>query len=156
MKPDTPQRYGTTTRFLHWTMAACYLFMFATAIAWNMDESLKFLINPHKAVGFFSADIVCLACDAGNPPVQQSTGWQYGCQIWTLGNVSPDACRSSHRCYETNYSGRTDSRSTGIFVVVLVSGTHWNGCLPLHQRQIRAASNARKILIPHTNKELLI
>lgn len=41
MKPDIPQRYGTTTRFLHWTMATCYLFMFATAIAWNMDESLK-------------------------------------------------------------------------------------------------------------------
>lgn len=51
MKPDTLQSYGSTTRFLHWTMAACYLFMFATAIAWNIDENLKFLINPHKAVG---------------------------------------------------------------------------------------------------------
>ena len=50
MKPDTLQSYGSTTRFLHWTMAACYLFMFATAIAWNIDENLKFLINPHKAV----------------------------------------------------------------------------------------------------------
>lgn len=51
MKPDTLQSYGSTIRFLHWTMAACYLFMFATAIAWNIDENLKFLINPHKAVG---------------------------------------------------------------------------------------------------------
>lgn len=52
MKPDTPQRYAATTRFLHWAMAACYLFMFASAIAWNVDDSLKFLMNPHKAAGF--------------------------------------------------------------------------------------------------------
>ncbi|HEZ2723798.1 TPA: cytochrome b/b6 domain-containing protein, partial [Neisseria meningitidis] len=51
MKPDTLQSYGSTTRFLHWTIAACYLFMFATVIAWNIDENLKFLINSHKAVG---------------------------------------------------------------------------------------------------------
>lgn len=51
MKPDTLQSYGSTTRFLHWTIAACYLYMFATVIAWNIDENLKFLINSHKAVG---------------------------------------------------------------------------------------------------------
>ncbi|OAM26503.1 cytochrome B [Eikenella longinqua] len=53
MKPDTPQRYGTLTRILHWGMAACYLFMFGTAIAWNANQSLMMsLIGPHKAAGF--------------------------------------------------------------------------------------------------------
>ena len=32
MKPDTPQRYAPFTRFLHWGMAACYAFMFASAL----------------------------------------------------------------------------------------------------------------------------
>ena len=33
-------------------MAACYLFMFSTAIAWNVnDELMKTLVGPHKAVG---------------------------------------------------------------------------------------------------------
>lgn len=51
MKTDNLQRYGSITRFLHWTMAVCYLFMFGTAVAWNMNENLKFLMNPHKAMG---------------------------------------------------------------------------------------------------------
>ena len=51
MKPDTPQRYAPFTRFLHWSMAACYAFMFASALAWHLNGSLKFLIAPHKAVG---------------------------------------------------------------------------------------------------------
>ncbi|MGF6147477.1 Cytochrome b561 homolog 2 [Kingella potus] len=51
MKPDTTLRYGTLTRLFHWGMAACYLFMFATALAWNLDGSLKFLIGAHKAAG---------------------------------------------------------------------------------------------------------
>ncbi len=53
MKPDTPQRYGTLTRTLHWGMAACYLFMFGTALAWNIrPDWMMSLINPHKTVGF--------------------------------------------------------------------------------------------------------
>ena len=51
MKADTPQRYAPFTRFLHWGMAACYAFMFASALAWHLNGSLKFLIAPHKAVG---------------------------------------------------------------------------------------------------------
>ena len=41
MKPDTPQRYAPFTRFLHWGMAACYAFMFAGALAWHLNGSLK-------------------------------------------------------------------------------------------------------------------
>lgn len=52
MKSDSKQRYGSLTRRLHWAMAACYLFMFCTAVAWNVDERLTFLVNGHKAVGF--------------------------------------------------------------------------------------------------------
>lgn len=51
-KIDTPTAYGSITRSLHWGMAACYLFMFSTAIAWNLNEDLmKRLIGAHKAVG---------------------------------------------------------------------------------------------------------
>ena len=52
MKTDNSQYYGSVTRLLHWLMAACFFFMFATAIAWNLNGELKFLIGPHKAVGF--------------------------------------------------------------------------------------------------------
>ncbi|WP_378595331.1 cytochrome b [Neisseria weixii] len=43
--------YNRTARYLHWGMALCYTVMFATAIAWNMNDSLKFLMNPHRAIG---------------------------------------------------------------------------------------------------------
>ncbi|WP_066802690.1 cytochrome b [Moraxella oblonga] len=43
--------YGKVSRYLHWAMAVCYLAMFGTAVAWNIDEGLKFLMNPHKALG---------------------------------------------------------------------------------------------------------
>ena len=36
MKTDNSQYYGSVTRLLHWLMAACFFFMFATAIAWNL------------------------------------------------------------------------------------------------------------------------
>lgn len=39
-------------RILRWFMVACFLFMFATATAWKVNGRLKFLIDPHKAVGF--------------------------------------------------------------------------------------------------------
>ena len=49
MKTDNSQYYGSVTRLLHWLMAACFFFMFATAIAWNLNGELKFLIGPlHK------------------------------------------------------------------------------------------------------------
>ena len=51
MKPDTPQRYASFTRFLHWGMVACYAFMFASALGWHLNGSLRFLIAPHKAAG---------------------------------------------------------------------------------------------------------
>ena len=51
MQPDTARRYGTVSRALHWGMAACYCFMFASALAWHLDDSLRILIKPHKAVG---------------------------------------------------------------------------------------------------------
>ena len=51
MRNDTTSRYGTVSRALHWAMAACYLLMFATALAWNLNEALKSLITLHKAAG---------------------------------------------------------------------------------------------------------
>ena len=51
MQTDTATRYGTVSRTLHWAMAACYLLMFATALAWNLNDTLKPLIKLHKAAG---------------------------------------------------------------------------------------------------------
>ncbi|QEY24041.1 cytochrome b [Neisseria animalis] len=51
MKIDTPERYGTFTRFVHWATALGYVFMFGSALAWNIDDGLAFLATPHKAVG---------------------------------------------------------------------------------------------------------
>lgn len=51
MQTDTTTRYGTISRYLHWAMAACYFVMFATALAWNVNENLRYLIKVHKAVG---------------------------------------------------------------------------------------------------------
>ena len=51
MQTDTATRYGTVSRTLHWAMAACYLLMFATALAWNLNDALKPLIKLHKAAG---------------------------------------------------------------------------------------------------------
>lgn len=45
--------YDKVSRYLHWGMAVCYLAMFATAAAWNINEHLKFLMNPHKAIAFY-------------------------------------------------------------------------------------------------------
>ena len=50
MQTDTATRYGTVSRTLHWAMAACYLLMFATALAWNLNDALKPLIKLHKAL----------------------------------------------------------------------------------------------------------
>ena len=49
MQTDTTTRYGTISRYLHWAMAACYFVMFATSLAWNVNENLRYLIKVHKA-----------------------------------------------------------------------------------------------------------
>ena len=51
MQTDTATRYGTISRFFHWAMAICYLIMFATALAWSVNENFRYLIKVHKAVG---------------------------------------------------------------------------------------------------------
>lgn len=52
--PDTPARYGTVTRFLHWSIALCLAWMFSTAIAHAVAEksALDAVLWPtHKHVG---------------------------------------------------------------------------------------------------------
>lgn len=51
MNHDNPQRYGTISRFLHWSMAAAFLFMLGTAIAWNINEDYFSLMGWHKSIG---------------------------------------------------------------------------------------------------------
>ena len=68
-KTDTPTAYGSITRSLHWGMAACYLFMFSTAIAWNVnDELMKTLVGPHKAVGIALLGLALLRFTCGGRP----------------------------------------------------------------------------------------
>lgn len=52
MQPDTSVYYGTISRLLHWLMALAFLFMFGTAILWNINEDYFSLMNYHKAAGF--------------------------------------------------------------------------------------------------------
>ena len=54
MKPDTPNRYGTVTRVLHWTMALCIVWMVFSALIPDFlsDRSAQaFFRNGHKHVG---------------------------------------------------------------------------------------------------------
>lgn len=54
MKPDTPNRYGTVTRFLHWTMALCMVWMVFSALipdALTDKSAQAFFRNGHKQVG---------------------------------------------------------------------------------------------------------
>ena len=61
MKTDTRNRYGSISRSFHWIMAAGYLFMFGTAIAWNIDKQFRSsLMGMHKAVGFVLAALIVL------------------------------------------------------------------------------------------------
>lgn len=43
--------YNKISRYLHWIMAFCYLFMFLSAIIWNTDSKWQLLKMPHKAIG---------------------------------------------------------------------------------------------------------
>ena len=54
MIPDTPTRYGTVTRFLHWSMALCLTWMFCAALAHALAEKSAldaFFWPTHKHVG---------------------------------------------------------------------------------------------------------
>lgn len=61
MRTDTKKRYGSISRYFHWGMAVGYLFMFGTAVAWNIDGQLRSsLMGAHKAVGFALAGLAVL------------------------------------------------------------------------------------------------
>lgn len=61
MRVDTKERYGSVSRCFHWAMAIGYLFMFGTAVAWNIDGQLRSsLMGAHKAVGFLLAVLALL------------------------------------------------------------------------------------------------
>lgn len=54
MTPDTPNRYGTVTRVLHWSMALCILWMVFSALVPDFlsDRATQTLFrNGHKHVG---------------------------------------------------------------------------------------------------------
>jgi cytochrome b561 len=53
-RPDTPQRYGTVSRWLHWGMAAGFAFMFVTVLVHRFAEKSAadvLLIPWHKPMG---------------------------------------------------------------------------------------------------------
>ena len=45
---DTPQYYGTLSRFFHWLMAAMFAFMLCTAAMWNINEKYYSLMGYQK------------------------------------------------------------------------------------------------------------
>ena len=51
MHYDPPNRYSRLTCWLHWGMFALLILLFASAIAAKSSESLRPLINAHKACG---------------------------------------------------------------------------------------------------------
>ncbi|UXZ05382.1 cytochrome b [Moraxella nasicaprae] len=51
MKPDTQNRYGTISRLLHWGIFLGYIAMFATALIAKFNPDLRFLLQPHQALG---------------------------------------------------------------------------------------------------------
>ena len=57
---DTPQYYGTLSRFFHWLMAAMFAFMLCTAAMWNINEKYYSLMGYHKSVGFLLLVLVTL------------------------------------------------------------------------------------------------
>ena len=57
---DTPQYYGTLSRFFHWLMAAMFAFMLCTAAMWNINEKYYSLMGYHKSVGFLLLVLVAL------------------------------------------------------------------------------------------------
>ena len=51
MTPDTPNRYGTISRVLHWSMAVAIACMYLLAVAWRISGHTETLIPVHKALG---------------------------------------------------------------------------------------------------------
>jgi len=51
MQPDSRNRYGTISRFLHWSMALGIALMFLLALAWHIDARWRVLVPAHKALG---------------------------------------------------------------------------------------------------------
>lgn len=70
MKPDTSNAYGSISRFFHWIMAAGFLLMLFTAVAWTLNEDYFSLIDLHKSVGFVLLVLLLLRL------------------LWALGNLS--------------------------------------------------------------------
>lgn len=74
--PDTPSRYGTATRFLHWGIALGLAWMFSTAITHSVAEksALDALFWPtHKHVGsllmvLVAARVLWALLNAGQRP----------------------------------------------------------------------------------------
>lgn len=53
-RPDSAERYGTVSRFLHWSMALCFALVFSSAIAHALAEDSAvdaFLWSWHKPFG---------------------------------------------------------------------------------------------------------
>lgn len=81
---DTPQYYGTLSRFFHWLMAAMFAFMLCTAAMWNINEKYYSLMGYHKSVGF-PAGFGGLAAGLGagqlaQPPARQLGGEAGACR----------------------------------------------------------------------------
>lgn len=49
MRSDNKQTYGTVSRFLHWSMAACFGFMLYTGL--QGEDAFRELLPYHKSVG---------------------------------------------------------------------------------------------------------
>lgn len=53
--PDTTERYGSISRFLHWTMALIFVWQFITALAHLLPDEIavaEWLWGTHKTTGF--------------------------------------------------------------------------------------------------------
>ena len=94
---ETINHYGKVSRYLHWAMAVCYLAMFGTAVAWNIDESLKFLINPHRAIGVLLLVLTIFRVIWAVINTKQSPKKYNGCQTWALGVIRCNACCTCNR-----------------------------------------------------------
>ena len=83
---DTDVRYGTVSRFLHWSMAALLAWQFASALSHLLLEDTaieKFLWSTHKTLGFVLMSLVILRAlwslyNRGHRPPSLSIAAQLG------------------------------------------------------------------------------